>query len=92
MVGIVRPGPGLWPGAYEYALVFVLVGIGLAVGFGIGLPLYAMTKSVGWAVALGLLPFIAILAVPMILVHGLWLTFKSSAWTLAYREIAVAKG
>ena len=85
-------GLGLAYGLASLALVFVLVGIGLAVGLGIGLPLYAATKSVGWAVALGLLPFIAILAVPLIFVQGLWLTFESSAWTLAYREIAGAKG
>ena len=85
-------GLGLAYGLVSIALVFALVGIGLAVGLGIGLPLYAMTKSVGWAVALGLLPFIAILAVPLIFVQGLWLTFESSAWTLAYREIAGAKG
>ena len=85
-------GLGLAYGLASIALVFVLVGIGLAVGLGIGLPLYAMTKSVGWAVALGLLPFLAILAVPLIFVQGLWLTFESSAWTLAYREIAGATG
>ena len=85
-------GLGLAYGLVSIALVFILVGIGLAVGFGIGLPLYAVTKSVGWAVALGLLPFFAILAVPLIFVQGLWLTFESSAWTLAYREIAGAKG
>ena len=71
-------------GLVSIALVFILIGIGL--------PLYAMTKSAGWSVALGLLPFIAILAVPLIFVQGLWLTFESSAWTLAYREIAGAKG
>ena len=85
-------GLGLAYGLVSIALVFILGGIGLAVGFGIGLPLYAMTKSVGWSVAMGLLPFIAILAVPLIFVQGLWLTFESSAWTLAYREIAGAKG
>jgi hypothetical protein len=41
---------------------------------------------------MGLLPFIAILAVPLVFVQGLWLTFESSAWTLAYREIAGARG
>jgi hypothetical protein len=85
-------GLGLAYGLISLALVFILVGIGLAVGFGIGLPFYAVTKSVGWAVVLGLLPFLAILAVPLIFVQGLWLTFESSAWTLAYREIAEAKG
>jgi len=85
-------GLGLAYGLVSIALVFILVGIGLAIGFGIGLPLYAVTKSVGWAVALGLLPFLAILAVPLVFVQGLWLTFESSAWTLAYREIAGAKG
>lgn len=85
-------GLGLAYGMASIVLVFILVGIGLAVGFGIGLPLYAVTKSVGWAVAMGMLPFIAILAVPLIFVQGLWLTFESSAWTLAYREISGAKG
>jgi hypothetical protein len=85
-------GLGLAYGLVSIALAFALIGIGLAVGFGIGLPLYAATKSVGWAVALGLLPFLAILAVPLIFVRGLWLTFESSAWTLAYREIAGTRG
>jgi hypothetical protein len=85
-------GLGLAYGLIALAFFFILAGIGLMAGFGIGLPVYALTKSAGWSVALGLLPFLAILIVPLLFVRGLWLTFESSAWTLAYREIVGSKG
>jgi hypothetical protein len=85
-------GVGLVYGLIAIAFFFILAAIGLMIGLGIGLPLYATTKSVGWAVALGLPVFLVIVIVPLIFVQGLWLTFESSAWTLAYREIAGAKG
>jgi len=76
-----------------FLVVFVIVLlIAAAVGGGIGLLVHTLTQSVGWAVALGLPFFGVILLVPTVFIQGLWLTFESAAWTLTYREIAVAKG
>jgi hypothetical protein len=84
-------GLGLAYGLVTVVLFFVVAAFGLAAGLGVGLPLYAATQSVVWAVVLGLLPFLVIVAVPLIFVQGLWRTFESSAWTLAYREITGRK-
>ncbi len=72
-----------------FLIVLVLAG---AVGGGIGLIVHTLTQSVGWAVVLGLPFFLVILIVPTVFVQGLWMVFESSAWTLTYREITVAKG
>jgi hypothetical protein len=77
--------------AFLILLVVVLV-LAAAVGGGIGLAIHALTQSVGWAVAVGLPFFLVILLVPTVFIQGLWLVFESTAWTLAYREIASAKG
>jgi hypothetical protein len=79
--------------AVVFLIIFVIVlVIAAAVGGGIGLLAHTLTQSVGWAVALGLPFFVVILLVPTTFIQGLWLTFESAAWTLTYREIAVAKG
>jgi hypothetical protein len=59
-------------------------GIGAALGYGI----YALTNSAGWAVLVGLPIFILILSVPLLIAQGVYLVFESSAWTLAYRDLA----
>ncbi len=79
--------------AVVFLIIFVIVlVIAAAVGGGIGLLAHTLTQSVGWAVALGLPFFLVILIVPATFIQGLWMTFESTAWTLTYREIAVAKG
>jgi hypothetical protein len=76
-----------------FLIFFILVlVIAAAIGGGIGLIVHSLTQSVGWAVVLGLPFFVVILLAPTVFVQGLWMVFESSAWTLAYREIAIAKG
>ena len=58
------------------------------VGGALGYAVYALANSVPWAVGVGLPIFLLILATPMTFISGLYQTFKSSAWTLAYREVA----
>ena len=67
------------------------IGLAVAVGGGIGYALYAVTQSVGWAIAVGLPPFLLITIVPLTVVQGIYLVFESSAWTLTYREVAAAR-
>ncbi len=76
-----------------FAMVLIPVVIGLVllgggIGAGLGYGLYALTNSVGWAVLVGLPIFILILAVPLLIVQGVYLVFESSTWTLAYRDLA----
>ncbi|MGC8779777.1 MAG: DUF7544 domain-containing protein [Anaerolineae bacterium] len=83
---------GLGYGLVFLVILVVVLILAAAVGGGIGLAIHALTGSVGWAVAVGLPFFLVILLVPTVFIQGLWLVFESTAWTLAYREVASAKG
>jgi hypothetical protein len=66
------------------AFPLFLVGFGLATGAGAAV--YAATQSIASALVVGIvlgLPVALVLA----LVGGVYLVFRSSAWTLAYREL-----
>jgi hypothetical protein len=67
---------------------FLLGGIALLIAGGLGYAVYAVANSLGGAIAVGLPLFLLIFGLPMLLLSGLFETYKSSAWTLAYREIA----
>lgn len=67
---------------------FVLLGIALLAGGGLGYALYALTHSLAPALAVGIPVFLVLLGIPMTFLSGLFETYKSSAWTLLYREIA----
>jgi hypothetical protein len=67
---------------------FILLGIAALAGGGLGYALYAATQSLGAALAVGAPIFLLLLGIPMTLIGGLFETFKSSAWTLVYREVA----
>ncbi len=67
-----------------FCLVLALAGL---VGGGLGYAVYALANSMPWAIGVGLPIFLLILAIPMTFISGLYQTFKSSAWTLAYREV-----
>ncbi len=71
---------------------FVVIAIAVLLGGGLGYALYAASHSVGWAIALGLPIFLVVLAVPLAFIGGLFESFKSSVWTLAYREVAQLEG
>ncbi len=71
---------------------FVVLVIAALLGGGLGYALYALAHSVGWAIALGLPIFLIVLTIPLAFVGGLFESFKSSAWTLAYREVAQLEG
>jgi hypothetical protein len=76
---------------FAIVLIPVMIGLimlGAAIGGGLGLAVYSLFDSVGWAVLLGLPIFMVITVVPLIFVQGIYLVFESSAWTLAYRDLA----
>ena len=85
-------GIGLGYGIVFLVIFVIVLMVAAVVGGGIGLLVHTVTQSVGWAVVFGLPFFLVILLVPTTFIQGLWLTFESAAWTLTYREIAVAKG
>lgn len=80
-------GIGLVYGFVLFLVVLVVSGLGLAVGGGLGWLVYQLTD----------LPFLAVLAggpiaalivfVPLVLIGGLYEAFRSSTWTLTYREV-----
>ena len=49
----------------------------------------AFGEAVPWILGLtvGILIFILVLAAPLLFLGGLWEVFKSSVWTLTYREL-----
>jgi hypothetical protein len=77
-------GWGLLMLAIGFAVVLTAMGLGAGVGFGV----YGVTHSIPWGVVAGLPIFLLVAGVPLIFLQGLYTVFDSSAWTLAYREIA----
>jgi hypothetical protein len=67
-------------------LVVILTAVGLGAGVGFGV--YGITHSIPWGVLAGLPVFVMIASLPLLFLQGLYAVFSSSAWTLAYREIA----
>jgi hypothetical protein len=67
---------------------FLLFGIALLLGGGLGYAVYAVANSLVGAIAVGLPIFLLVFALPLLFLSGLLEAYKSSAWTLAYREIA----
>lgn len=86
-----------------YAIVTIpvallLVGIGLLVGGGAGAATYFGLQAIAsqWtaiisAAILGLGLFFIILGIPLTFLEGLRQTYFSSAWTLAYRHLTLAR-
>lgn len=72
-----------------FIVVFIVAGL---VGGGIGYALYALANSVGWAIGVGLPIFLVILIIPLTCIGGLFETFKSTVWTLGYREAVQLNG
>ena len=76
-----------------FILVFlgsILVGGGTAAAVGGLTGVFAPDPSTAawiWTIATGLFVFIMALSLPMSFLRGLKLTYQSSAWTLAYREV-----
>jgi hypothetical protein len=66
------------------AFPLVLVGFGLAAGAGAAV--YAATHSIANAIVVGIMLGLPALLV-MACVGGVYLVFRSAAWTLAYREL-----
>ncbi len=71
-------------------IVLALALAGVAAGGGLGYALVALTDSWVWAVVFGLPIFLVIVAIPMAIVQGIYLVFESTAWTLAYRQVAAS--
>lgn len=65
-------------------LPLAVAGFGLAAG--IGVSVYAATRSVVSAVVVGMILGVPVLLV-MSFVRGVYLAFRSTAWTLLYREL-----
>jgi hypothetical protein len=66
------------------AFPLALVGFGLAAGAGAAV--YAATQSIANAIVVGLMLAVPVLLV-MAVVGGVYLAFRSAAWTLTYREL-----
>lgn len=79
-------------------LVLLLLGIGLVLGGGAGVGLYLGLQAIASqavaaiiAGAVGLFLFFSLLGLPLTFVEGLRQTYFSAAWTLAYRDLTLAK-
>lgn len=68
-------------------LILLLFAIAGALGGGLGYAVYSLSDSVPWAIVVGLPIFLLVLGIPLTFVSGLYEVFKSSVWTLAYREV-----
>jgi hypothetical protein len=79
---------GLGFGLVMLPIFFFVLMLALAVGGGLGYAMFRLTDSVLWAAIVGLPPFLLIMLVPLTFISGVYLVFKSSTWTLTYREVA----
>lgn len=70
-------------------VVLLVLALGVLLGGGLGYGVYTLANSVPWAIAAGLPVFLLVLVVPMTFISGLYETFKSNVWTLAYREVVL---
>jgi hypothetical protein len=71
---------------------FVLLALAGRASGRLGYAVYTLADSVAWAIGVALPIFLLILAAPLTFISGLYETFKSSVWTLAYREVAPVTG
>jgi hypothetical protein len=83
---------GLGFGFIMVPIAIAVILLAIAVGGGLGYALYAATQSIGWAMAVGLPPFLLITVIPLTIIQGVYMVFGSSAWTLTYREVAAETG
>ncbi len=81
-------GIGLAFGLLMIPVTFFVLLIAGMIGGGIGWLMYQLTDSIGWAVAFGAPPFLALMIIPLTFIGGLYAAFDSAAWTLTYREVA----
>jgi hypothetical protein len=75
-------------------VALLLIAIALVLGGGVGFAGLSIARLISegltpWFVAgaLGIPIFLLVLVVPLIFLDGLRMTFRSSTWTLAYREL-----
>jgi hypothetical protein len=90
LLWLLMVGIGLLFFVVTLPLLIALIFIGVAIGGGLGWALYTLTDSVALGVLTGLPLFLAILIIPMSLARGIYLTWETSTWTLAYREVTGA--
>jgi hypothetical protein len=81
-------GIGLLFGLLMIPVTFFVLLIAGVIGGGIGWLTYAITDSIGWAIAFGAPPFLALMIIPLTFIGGLYAAFGSATWTLTYREVA----
>lgn len=85
-------GIGLGYGILFFLVFIPLILLAASVGAGLGYALYWATRSIAWALIAGLPPFLIIMLVPTTFVHGIYMVFQSSTWTLVYRQITGGAG
>jgi hypothetical protein len=79
-------------------IALLLLALGAAIGGGLGFAVYSLAESAGgatpWVLAIlvGLPVFLLLLGGPLAFLGGLMETFRSSTWTLTYRELRALEG
>ncbi len=93
LLGLLNTGIRIGYGLVMIPVFLFLLGMGLVGGGVIGLMLFLTIKGVGMVLAIivavfvGVLVMSTIIGLPMTLIQGFLLTFLSTDWTLAYREL-----
>lgn len=75
-------------------VVLLLVLAAGLLGGGVGAGLYFLLNAVatgaaawGWGIGMGLFFFILLLSIPLTILSGIFLVYRSSVWTLAFRDV-----
>jgi hypothetical protein len=93
LMWLIMVGVNIGWGILMIPVALLLVALGAALGGGLGLAVYGAAEAAGgatpWiaAVLAGLPVFILVMGGPLAFLGGLMETFKSSTWTLTYREL-----
>jgi hypothetical protein len=93
VLGLINTGIRIGYGLVMIPVFLFLLGMGLVGGGVTGLLLFLALKNVGMVLAIivavfaGILVMSTIIGLPMTLIQGFLLTYLSTDWTLAYREL-----
>jgi hypothetical protein len=87
LLWIILAGIGVGFGIVLIPVVLVLLLAAAAVGGGTGYALYLASHSVALAIVVGLPLFLIVLTLPLSAVRGVYESWSSGVWTLAFREL-----
>ncbi len=98
LMWLIMVGVGIGWGILMIPVTLLLVAAGVGLGGALALAVYGLAEAAGGAtpqvlaLLAGLPVFLLVVAAPLTFLGGLMETFRSSTWTLTYRELRALEG